>query len=100
MNAAAAPDFVVRIVYPVEGNRKVLGNDLLKDPRPGFAEGDVSVQDAAAQRAAECLELQDGQRVLDACAAPGGKTAHMLERAAIEGDLDRAKESHIRGGHG
>lgn len=37
-NISAAPDFVVRIVYPVEGNRKVLGNDLLKDPRPGFAE--------------------------------------------------------------
>lgn len=37
-NISAAPDFVVRIVYPLEGNRKVLGNDLLKDPRPGFAE--------------------------------------------------------------
>ncbi|PWC95784.1 hypothetical protein TSO5_10175 [Azospirillum sp. TSO5] len=37
-NISAAPDFVVRIVYPVEGNAKVLGNDLLKDPRPGFAE--------------------------------------------------------------
>ena len=37
-NISAAPDFVVRIVYPVEGNEKVLGNDLLKDARPGFAE--------------------------------------------------------------
>ncbi|KAA0597264.1 signal transduction histidine kinase [Azospirillum lipoferum] len=37
-NIAAAPDFVVRIVYPVEGNEKVLGNDLLRDSRPGFAE--------------------------------------------------------------
>ncbi|CBS86309.1 sensor histidine kinase [Azospirillum lipoferum] len=37
-NISAAPEFVVRIVYPVEGNEKVLGNDLLKDARPGFAE--------------------------------------------------------------
>lgn len=46
---------------------------------PGFAHGVVSVQDGAAQLAAELLELAPGQRVLDACAAPGGKTAHMLE---------------------
>lgn len=46
---------------------------------PGFAEGDVSVQDAAAQLAADLLQLEAGQHVLDACAAPGGKTAHLLE---------------------
>ncbi|HEU4618100.1 MAG TPA: 16S rRNA (cytosine(967)-C(5))-methyltransferase RsmB [Gammaproteobacteria bacterium] len=46
---------------------------------PGYAEGEVSVQDAAAQLAAPLLALGPGQRVLDACAAPGGKTAHMLE---------------------
>ncbi|MDM8548095.1 16S rRNA (cytosine(967)-C(5))-methyltransferase RsmB [Candidatus Venteria ishoeyi] len=46
---------------------------------PGFAEGQVSVQDGAAQRAAEVLAPQAGERVLDACAAPGGKTAHLLE---------------------
>jgi 16S rRNA (cytosine967-C5)-methyltransferase len=46
---------------------------------PGFAEGTVSVQDAAAQQAAELLDLRSGQHVLDACAAPGGKTAHILE---------------------
>lgn len=51
---------------------------------PGFAEGLVSVQDLAAQRAAELLEVSDGMRVLDACAAPGGKTAHLLETAAVE----------------
>ena len=51
---------------------------------PGFAEGEVSVQDAGAQRAAVYLDLADGQRVLDACAAPGGKSAHILERAAVE----------------
>lgn len=46
---------------------------------PGFAEGLVSVQDAAAQLAAGLLDVQPGQRVLDLCAAPGGKTAHILE---------------------
>ncbi|MGC5701643.1 16S rRNA (cytosine(967)-C(5))-methyltransferase RsmB [Pseudomonas sp. NFXW11] len=46
---------------------------------PGFAEGWVSVQDEAAQLAAELLELAPGQRVLDACCAPGGKTCHILE---------------------
>jgi len=47
---------------------------------PGFADGWVSVQDSAAQLAAELLALQPGQRVLDVCAAPGGKTSHMLEQ--------------------
>lgn len=46
---------------------------------PGFAAGDVSVQDGAAQLAAELLNLAPGQRVLDACAAPGGKAAHIAE---------------------
>jgi 16S rRNA (cytosine967-C5)-methyltransferase len=51
---------------------------------PGFAEGLVSVQDAAAQLAAPLLDLGPGQRVLDACAAPGGKSAHLLELADID----------------
>lgn len=51
---------------------------------PGFAEGWWSVQDAGAQRAAELLAPADGMRVLDACAAPGGKTAHLLELADID----------------
>ena len=54
---------------------------------PGFAEGEVSVQDAAAQRAAPLLlgeGLPVGARVLDACAAPGGKTAHLLELAELD----------------
>jgi len=46
---------------------------------PGFAQGLVSVQDEAAQLAADFLQLSPGQRVLDACAAPGGKTCHLLE---------------------
>jgi len=47
---------------------------------PGFAEGDVSVQDAAAQLAADLLDLGPGLSLLDACTAPGGKLAHALER--------------------
>src|SRR5258708_10898175 len=50
---------------------------------PGFERGEVSVQDAGAQRAARCLDLADGQSVLDACAAPGGKSAHILETADV-----------------
>ena len=50
---------------------------------PGFEAGEVSVQDAGAQRAARCLDLAAGQRVLDACAAPGGKSGHILERAEV-----------------
>lgn len=48
---------------------------------PGFSEGTVSVQDEAAQLAAMLLDARPGQRVLDVCAAPGGKTAHILERS-------------------
>lgn len=51
---------------------------------PGFEEGWWSVQDLSAQRAADLLPLKTGMRVLDACAAPGGKTAHILERADVE----------------
>jgi 16S rRNA (cytosine967-C5)-methyltransferase len=54
------------------------------DRIPGFVEGLASVQDASAQQAAFLLDLHDGQRVLDACAAPGGKTAHILERADVD----------------
>ncbi len=48
---------------------------------PGFAEGEVSVQDGAAQLATILLDCKDGMSVLDACAAPGGKTGHILESA-------------------
>ncbi|WP_339419277.1 MULTISPECIES: 16S rRNA (cytosine(967)-C(5))-methyltransferase RsmB [unclassified Pseudomonas] len=51
---------------------------------PGFAEGWISVQDEAAQLAGDLLDLAPGQRVLDACCAPGGKTCHILE---VENDL-------------
>ncbi|ROT44909.1 16S rRNA (cytosine(967)-C(5))-methyltransferase RsmB [Pusillimonas sp. NJUB218] len=62
---------------------------VLEHPRPvqdipGFAQGWWSVQDAAAQLAAPLLGVQSGMRVLDACAAPGGKTAHLLELADLD----------------
>lgn len=46
---------------------------------PGFADGDVSIQDAAAQLGARLVAPEPGERILDACAAPGGKTGHLLE---------------------
>ncbi len=55
------------------------------DRLPGFSDGLVSVQDGAAQLAAQLLEAHAGERVLDACAAPGGKTGHILE---LTPDLD------------
>ncbi|MDF4003570.1 16S rRNA (cytosine(967)-C(5))-methyltransferase RsmB [Luteibacter sp. PPL552] len=62
---------------------------------PGFAEGHFAVQDGAAQVPADLLDLADGQRLLDACAAPGGKACHALERAdlrllAVEAEPRRA----------
>jgi 16S rRNA (cytosine967-C5)-methyltransferase len=61
---------------------------------PGFHDGLVSVQDAGAQLAAPLLDVRDGMRVLDACAAPGGKTSHILELAdaqltAVDADPKR-----------
>ena len=67
---------------------------------PGFSEGEVSIQDTAAQLAAFLLMLQPKQSVLDACAAPGGKFAHILEtqpdlQAAIALDQDKTRLSKI-----
>lgn len=61
----------------------LLDRPLPMDRLPGYAQGDVSVQDAGAQWAARALDLRNGQRVLDACAAPGGKSAHILESADV-----------------
>ncbi|WP_341502627.1 16S rRNA (cytosine(967)-C(5))-methyltransferase RsmB [Gallaecimonas sp. GXIMD4217] len=66
---------------------------------PGFADGHVSVQDGAAQYAAQLLEPRDGERILDACAAPGGKTAHLLESADVEVtalDVDPQRLSRVQ----
>ena len=78
IEAAASPNVecAVLVAHPV-------GVDAL----PRFAEGEVSVQDLSAQRAAPLLSLAAGQRVLDACAAPGGKTGHILEATAGHADV-------------
>ena len=68
---------------------------------PGFSAGHLSVQDGAAQLAAGLLDLQAGQRVLDACSAPGGKCCHMLELAPQLGevvavDIDEQRLQRVR----
>ncbi|HUA80307.1 MAG TPA: 16S rRNA (cytosine(967)-C(5))-methyltransferase RsmB [Dyella sp.] len=84
--ADAHPWLVDGIVLPHSG-------DVTR--MPGFSDGLFAVQDGAAQIAADLLDIRDGQRVLDACAAPGGKACHVLERAnvaltAVEFDASRA----------
>ncbi|RTL55600.1 MAG: 16S rRNA (cytosine(967)-C(5))-methyltransferase RsmB [Rhodocyclaceae bacterium] len=61
----------------------LLEKPVAVDKLPGFFDGLVSVQDWGAQRAARLLDVGPGLRVLDACAAPGGKTAHLLELAEV-----------------
>jgi 16S rRNA (cytosine967-C5)-methyltransferase len=68
----------------IEPAAVLLTRPLPVEQLPGFAEGLVSVQDSGAQYAAHLLDVQDGMYVLDACAAPGGKTTHLLELAQIE----------------
>jgi 16S rRNA (cytosine967-C5)-methyltransferase len=83
-------DYQVRLAASGIASRRVAEHALLLERPvpverlPGFDAGEVSVQDAGAQRAAPCLDLVPGQRVLDACAAPGGKTSHILETADVE----------------
>ena len=91
----AAPDEADRSAGEVLSNQVIAGFDQavkLAEPRPvgelpGFSDGQVSVQDAAAQLAAPWLVRGGGKRILDACAAPGGKTGHLLELAGPEADL-------------
>ena len=69
---------------PIGEQGLLLQTPVAVDALPGFFDGDVSVQDAGAQRAAQLLAPTAGARVLDACAAPGGKTAHLLEMADVD----------------
>lgn len=83
----------------IGGAGLILSRPVSVDRLPGFREGLVSIQDIGAQLAAGLLQLEDGQRVLDACAAPGGKTAHILESAAADCvalDLDSARLEKVR----
>lgn len=65
---------------PLCDSAVILDQAIAVEQLPGFSSGRVSVQDLAAQLAAPLLELESGQKVLDLCAAPGGKTAAILER--------------------
>jgi len=87
---ATRDDYLARLktaglgAAPVGLNGLILEHPVAVDALPGFFAGDVSVQDGGAQRAAELLAPSSGSRVLDACAAPGGKTAHLLEAADLD----------------
>jgi len=72
-------------VHPWVDSALVLETPVDVERLPGFSEGLLSVQDAAAQWAARILAPRNGERVLDACAAPGGKTGHLLE--TVDGEL-------------
>ncbi len=78
----------------------ILNQPVSVSALPGFAEGYVSVQDAGAQLAPRLLDMRAGMRVLDACAAPGGKTGHLLERAPagvtlMAADIDAERVARI-----
>ena len=82
---------------------RLIGPDALQlekpvpvDKLPGFSAGLASVQDAGAQYAAPLLDVHDGMRVLDACAAPGGKAAHILESARAEMVAVEKDEKRLR----
>lgn len=77
----AQQDIQARLIAP---DAVLLERPVAVDRLPGFFDGMVSVQDAGAQHAAHLLDVHDNMRVLDACAAPGGKSAHLLELAQID----------------
>jgi 16S rRNA (cytosine967-C5)-methyltransferase len=93
-------DYLVELAAVGIGARALEGAGIMLDrpcrieALPGFAEGRVSVQDKGAQVAAPLLDIKPGMRVLDACAAPGGKTAHLLE--LVDCDLLAIDISHER----
>lgn len=79
----------------------ILEQPVAVEKLPHFSDGMVSVQDTAAQLAAELLDVQAGQSVLDLCAAPGGKTAAILERhpdtlSMLAVDIDEARLSRVK----
>ena len=86
---------IAATVHPEARDALVLAQPMDVQQLPGFADGAVSVQDVAAQLAADFLDIGPGMRVLDACSAPGGKTAHLLEREptlkllALDSDASR-----------
>ncbi len=84
--SARLPDGVTAASLPGVPSALRLSRPLAATGLPGFDDGEVSVQDGAAQLAACLLAAEPGMRVLDACAAPGGKTGHILE--TVDGDAE------------
>ena len=68
------------VIHPLAKDGLVLEKPMDVSLLPGFSDGEVTVQDAAAQLAVEMMDLKKGQRVLDGCSAPGGKTTHLIQR--------------------
>ena len=107
--AALAEAGIAAEASPLSADALRLASPVAVNQLPGFAEGAISVQDLSAQCAADALAPLAGARVLDACAAPGGKSAHLLERdpslrlLALDIDarrLARARDTYTRTGVG
>ena len=101
----SAPELIARFAEAgIEAAQVGEAGIVVAKPRPvtelpGYADGAFAVQDLGAQLAAPLLGVADGMRVLDACAAPGGKTTHLLESADIELtalDADGARLDRVR----
>jgi 16S rRNA (cytosine967-C5)-methyltransferase len=101
---SAPEDYVAMLAaHEIPARRVGSVGVIVERPRPvtglpGYAEGLFSVQDAGAQLAAPLLSARDGMRVLDACAAPGGKTTHLAELASLDLtaiDIDEARVGRI-----
>lgn len=88
------------VVEPMLADGLRLDTPLPVTSLPGFAEGLVSIQDGSAQQVADAVSPHQGARVLDACAAPGGKAAHLLERdpalRLLALDVDAARLVRVR----
>ncbi len=102
---ATADDYLARLAGGGMSGRRlgeqaiVLDAAVAVETLPGWHEGFVTVQDAAAQLAALLLAPGDGERILDACSAPGGKATHLLELADVELtalDIDAARLRSVR----